>query len=181
MNHRNTMMTSGITEAATEQTNQQAKPGPVLCIIHSGKHANSDKVVVTTLKEECKSNKLDMYMTHLNSSQEEADTRILLHAMDASKRGSTSICINSPDTDVLVLAVWCYGNICPDTSVVVGVGSKQRMIKLGPLHEALGEKVVSTLPGFHAGSFCGKSKIYSWNALMRAPSKRLITLEQPAQ
>ena len=34
---------------------------------------------------------------HLRSDQEEADTRILLHALDATQRGATSITIQSPD------------------------------------------------------------------------------------
>jgi len=45
-------------------------------------------------------------MDHLKTKQEEADTRMLLHALDAAQRGASSICIQTPDTDVLVLALW---------------------------------------------------------------------------
>ena len=58
---------------------------------------------------------------------------MLLHALDASQRGATSICIQSPDTDVLVLALWCYKDLCPATSMLVGTGGLRRTIDLGPM------------------------------------------------
>ena len=85
---------------------------------------------------------------HLRSEQEEADTRMLLHALDATQRGATSITIQSPDTDVLVLTLWVYKRLCPDTTVIVGTGGKRRSIPLGPLYEAVGEELVKALPGF---------------------------------
>ena len=43
--------------------------------------------------------------TDLSSTHEEADTKLILHAVNASRRGANSIRIFSSDTDVLVLAV----------------------------------------------------------------------------
>lgn len=42
-----------------------------------------------------------MSVAHLSSTQEEADTRILLHAQDAVRCGYDRVIANSPDTDVL--------------------------------------------------------------------------------
>ena len=42
-------------------------------------------------------------MDDLTSNQEEADTRIILHAIHAANRGANKIVVQSPDTDVLVL------------------------------------------------------------------------------
>ena len=39
----------------------------------------------------------------LSSNHEEADTRIILHAIHAADNGATTIVVRSPDTDVLVL------------------------------------------------------------------------------
>ena len=39
----------------------------------------------------------------LCSNQEEADTRIILHAKYAADNDATTIIVNSPDTDVLIL------------------------------------------------------------------------------
>ena len=44
-------------------------------------------------------------MTYLKSNQEEADTKIILHALDATTNKVTDIKIHSPDTDVLILAL----------------------------------------------------------------------------
>jgi hypothetical protein len=135
----------------------------------------SEKAFVTTFCGDCKSNRFSV--DHLKSSQEEADTRMLLHALDASQRGAKTICIQSPDTDVLVLALWCYKDLCAETSMLVGTGSgaQRRLIPLGPIYEALGNERVFSLPVFHAfsgcdqtGTFCGKSKQSGWNALQKS-------------
>ena len=47
-------------------------------------------------------------VTHLQSEQEEADTKLILHAIDTTKDGATSIDICSPDTDVLILPLRRY-------------------------------------------------------------------------
>ena len=45
---------------------------------------------------------------HLKSSQEEADTKMLLHAVDAASIGAAEINICSPDTDVFILSLRRY-------------------------------------------------------------------------
>ena len=42
--------------------------------------------------------------THKNVVHLEADTKILLHAVDAAAHGATEITIHSPDTDVFILS-----------------------------------------------------------------------------
>ena len=42
--------------------------------------------------------------THKNVAHLEADTKILLHAVDTAARGATEITIHSPDTDVFILS-----------------------------------------------------------------------------
>ena len=128
-------------------------------------HTPSGTSYVTTSKEHCISNNLPL--EHLESSQEEADTRMILHALDAVHRGATSISIHSSDTDVLDK----FPELCPLTSMVIGTGSKRRTVDIAPIHAALGP-LASPLPGFHAltgcdqtGTFCGKSKVSCWKAL----------------
>ena len=50
----------------------------------------------------------------LKSNQEEADTRICLHARVAAETGSKCIVVSSPDTDVLVLLLHHQNDICVD-------------------------------------------------------------------
>ena len=42
--------------------------------------------------------------THKNVAHLEADTKILLHAVDTAAHGATEITIHSPDTDVFILS-----------------------------------------------------------------------------
>ena len=72
-------------------------------------------------------------VTHLQSSQEEADTKIILHATDATSDGATEIRIYSPDTDVLVLALRRYPELCSKVSFVTGKGRNHRAIMLEPI------------------------------------------------
>ena len=68
---------------------------------------DSQTTYVVTSKGDCMASN-SLPIQHLRSEQEEADTRMLLHALDATQRGATSITIQSPDTDVLVLTLWVY-------------------------------------------------------------------------
>ena len=106
-----------------------------------------------------------MEAIYLACTQEEADIKMFLHAVDATSRGATQIRIFSPDTDVLVLAVRRYPQLCTDTAFVTGRGIKERVIPLEKVYNALGEKKAAALPGFHAftgadntGAFSGKTK-----------------------
>ena len=49
---------------------------------------------------------------------------IILHSLDASSNGVTSVMILSPDTDVLVLDIRRYPNLCQDTCFVTGIAQK---------------------------------------------------------
>ena len=54
------------------------------------------------------------------NDQEEADTKTVLHALDATANGATEIRIHFPDTDVFVLALRRYP--CQNTVLVTGKG-----------------------------------------------------------
>ena len=53
--------------------------------------------------------------SYMNSDQEEADTELILHAVYATACGATSIDICSPDTDMLILAICRYPELCKNT------------------------------------------------------------------
>ena len=50
-------------------------------------------------------------------SHEEADTRLLLHAADAVRKGYRKLCIRTVDTDVLVIAIAMFRKINPDAVI----------------------------------------------------------------
>ena len=131
-------------------------------------------------------------MGHLQSDHEEGDTKVILHAVDATADGVTDLTIYSPDTDVLVLAIGRSSEMCLNTSFVTGRGTSHRSIDQ-PIAEALGPEKTAALPAFHAitgadntGSLSGKGKVSCWKAFLKAKDSVLNALaklgreEQPA-
>ncbi|KAL9960825.1 hypothetical protein ACROYT_G034330 [Oculina patagonica] len=80
--------------------------------------------IVVAWGTECEATHKDM--AHLQSDHEEADTKMILHALDATDDGATHLSIHSPDTDVLVLAIRRYSELCPNTSFVTGRAFREK-------------------------------------------------------
>ena len=90
-------------------------------------------------------------MESLESSQEETDTRIILHCLFASKSMTVSdkTVVRSPDTDVSILLL-AYSIDIPTQSVFeIGNGNNKRFISISNISSILGEEVCRTLPAFH--------------------------------
>ena len=75
--------------------------------------AKKTKDVIVAYGNRCQGTLHDM--SHLNSEQEEADTKLLLHAVDAKTSGATSIHIYSQYTYVFILSLHRYSELCEDT------------------------------------------------------------------
>ena len=57
----------------------------------------------------------DVDVTTINPcSQEEADTRILLHCLHVAYCACTKVALRTVDTDVVVLATSCFSKLCLD-------------------------------------------------------------------
>ena len=93
----------------------------------------------------------------LMCDHEEADTRMLLHAKNASDEGNTTVIIRTPDTDVLVLGIYYQYQIDASLLVLMGNGRRRRVIDTHAIAESLGQAMVAALPGYHA--FTGKQSI----------------------
>ena len=102
----------------------------------------------------------------LQSSQEEADTQILLHAEQCGRSGLAAAVIVSPDTDVFILAMAFTPKLkCP---VYFKLGSKTRTeyIEVKKAADALGLDKCACLLGLHSftgcdtvSSFAGRGKV----------------------
>ena len=55
---------------------------------------------------------------------------MILHALDATANGATQLQIHSLDTDVFVLALRRYLELCENTLFVTGRGQHYRIIEL---------------------------------------------------
>ena len=90
------------------------------------------------------------------STQEEADTRLLLHANYVVQEGSGVVVIVADDTDVLVLALVHHYDIKGQLYLVRGNSDTQRIIDISHVGKVLGPTVCKALSGIHAftGSDC---------------------------
>ena len=104
----------------------------------------------------------------LFSSQEEADTRIILHCDHISRNFSetTVIIVRSTDTDVLVLLSKFSQNISQLVLFDTGMGNRRRLLNIKEIISTKGENVCSELPALHVftgcdttGSFVRRGKI----------------------
>ena len=83
-------------------------------------------------------------------TQEEADTRLLLHARHAAVSGYEAVLIRTPDTNVAIIAC-SVSHVMPCTLLVeVGAGNNRRTVNMTAIAEKLSADVCNALPGLHA-------------------------------
>ena len=84
-------------------------------------------------------------------THEEADTRLMIHALDASLRGHRRIKIRTNDTDVIVLALSVVSTLPVDEFwITYGAGKNVRHMPAHVVASSLGPSKASALPMFHA-------------------------------
>ena len=121
----------------------------------------------------------------LTHDHEEADTLILLHALDVCTRDPFSqVDIFSPDTDVFLLLIHKHDSLCADTNFVTGGKEDQKYTPIGKCYEILGPELCAALVGFHVftgcdqiGRFNGKSKGAWWEAFLKADTDVIKALQ----
>ena len=104
-------------------------------------------------------------------SHEEADTRLMIHALDAALTGNRTIRIRSNDTDVVVLAI-SVANALPSEELWVTYGTGKNVTNI-PAHEvvaSLGPSKATALSMCHALTGCdtvsffgGRQKSTAWD------------------
>ena len=103
-----------ITKVPMKRLLSHPKTKMELTIYLAGKtleHARqSTRPFVVAWGSQCRATHKDV--EHLQRNHEEADTKMILHAVDATSDGAAEIKIHSPDTDVLVLALRRYAMLC---------------------------------------------------------------------
>ena len=98
---------------------------------------------------------------NLFSSQEGADTRIILHCLNirTSLPDASTIIVRSPDTDVIVL----LARYCKDIHFTVlfdtGVGNKRRLLNVNNIVQNTGEEICTVLPAIHCFTGCDTTSV----------------------
>ena len=131
-----------------------------------------DKELYTTSGESVLSSTNRMNLTNLAPcTHEEADTRVMVHVLDASCCGHRRIMIRTSDTDVVVLAVSIVSKIpAEELWVAYCTGKHLQNIAVHTIAAALGRERAFVLPMFHAltgcdtvSFFAGRGKKTAWD------------------
>ncbi|KAG1654512.1 hypothetical protein GQR58_024970 [Nymphon striatum] len=129
-----------LSEAMVEMAEEQLNPTHELVV--AGGFEDLLKVWIST----------DRSTDHLSSNHEEADTRLILHAADASQQGYERCVLQCRDTDVLVLAVAHRDSLPSETWFSMGLKAKRPFI---PIHSiSLPDEQIQTLIAFHSLTGC---------------------------
>ena len=102
-----------------------------------------------------------MAVPELECHQEEADTRLILHAQHAASSRSAVVIIRSPDTDVAVIGCSLAAQIPAQVLLHTGTRECRRYISLSSVAARLGNGVCQALPGLHAFTGCDSTSAFS--------------------
>ena len=135
----------------------------------------------TTISNIPESNKEELN----NHNHEEADTLMILHAIDvASCNPFRKVIVCSLDTDVFLLLIHHYESLSAETHFLTGFGDRKRIISVGDAFNSL-PKHRQSLLGFHAftscdttSKFAGKTKLTCWRTLMKADQSVIRAFEK---
>ena len=113
---------------------------------------------------------------HLSSNHEEADTRLVLHALDARDAGYQRIVVKCRDTDVFLLLLYHLGQFDIEVWMISGTAKKMKCFPAHVDAKKLPASVKENIFGFHAvtgcdttSSFAGIGKKTCWKAFMEHP------------
>jgi len=116
------------------------------------------------------------------STQEEADTLMILHAVEIAASGDT-LHIYTQDTDVLLLALRRVPKLGRNAALIMGTGDRRRTVLLQPIYDALGPRRAAALVNWHALTGCdttghirGKGKVTCFNTFMAAGPSMISAL-----
>ena len=107
----------------------------------------------------------------LASTHEEADARMILHAMDADSKCTGDggrIVIKTPDTDIVVLAVYYFpkmkhvSEVWIETGRVTKTADQRRFSPVRNISKSLGSLFCLVLPAIHALTGCDSTSAF-WN------------------
>ena len=116
------------------------------------------------------------------STHEEADTRMIHHAVQVASNGMI-VHIYSQDTDVLLLALYRTQFLGDHSAVIMGTSDRRRKVFLQPIYDKLGPAKSGALIIWHAlmgcdttGRIHGKGEKGCFAAFMKASPTILIAL-----
>ena len=95
-------------------------------------------------------------------THEEADTRLLLHAADAARRGYTKVMVRTVDTEVVVIAVAKFQYLSlSELWIEFGVGKHLKYLPAHDISCSTGEEKSQALLALHAFIGCDQTSSFA--------------------
>lgn len=121
--------------------------------------APTSKHIIVTKHEHAISKDTSSDLCELTTSQEEADTRMFLHAKHPAMSGAKRITLKANDTDILVLAISHFSTLQQYglEELFLDFGKTTELRKIIPIHDvaaSLGLELCKGLLFFHAFTGC---------------------------
>ena len=130
-----------------------ANPKTMTDVVISAMGMSSDMQTCRAILSDC-----DTTLPELDVDIEEADARIIPHALHAVNCGATRVVLLSNDTDVMVLALHFWnifkGHGLKELWIRAGVGNTTRYIPLHSLADRLGTQICKVLIALHHLTGC---------------------------
>ena len=128
------------------------------------------KVLFATCESDCCEITSEATKTteELNSTHEEADTRLILHAAHAARSGYKAVVVVSKDTDVflLCLAFKCF--IPASMYVNCGTQTRTKYVSITSVVGAVGGELCKFLTGMYAFTDCDTVSVFAWRGKITA-------------
>ena len=100
----------------------------------------------------------------MQSTQEEADSRIILHCLYAAEHhvndSANCLVVKSPDTDVFVILLSYASKISASILFETGSGNNHRLVSINKIVDVIGHDVAQALPGLHAFTGCDSTSAF---------------------
>ena len=147
------------------------------------RHKLQDKQLYVSSEETCLLITKDQWaeVAGLQSNQEEADTRIILHAVE---EGYSAVVVAAEDTDVLLLCLAFSANVSCPIFQKCGTKIRMRYLEITKLRQGLGEGICNALIGMHAyigcdtvSAFAGPGKLGALKLLTKSEHFQEVFLE----
>ena len=117
--------------------------------------SSAEKVIVATLTEDVKCSSTLDTESICPSNQEEADTRLFLHAKHVADDGHMFISIRTVDTDVVMIAMYVFKKLnVEELWIEFWAGKHKRWLPVHDYVANLGDDMCAALPFWYAFTGC---------------------------
>ena len=122
-----------------------------------------DKILYTTVDDKCYkiTSRGSEEVPELQCQQEEADGRLLFHAVHAARQGYQAIVICAEDTDVFIMCLAFHDKIWVPLFQKCGTRARTRLVDIRRVAATIGIDVCGALIGIHAYTGCDTTSAFA--------------------